>query len=53
MLYSVPREAGTIESHREKEKRNGVSRCCSVVGGIKGPEEGTIRAVGSCRNWDE
>ena len=25
-------------------------RCCNVVGGISGPEEGMIRAVGSCRN---
>lgn len=53
MLYSVPMKAGTIESQREKENSNGVRRCCSVVGGISGPEDGTIRAVGSCRNCDE
>jgi len=50
ILYSVPKKAGTIDSQREKENRSGVRRCCIVVGGISGPEEGMIRAVGSCRN---
>lgn len=50
ILNSVPRQAGTIDSQREKANRNGVRRCCSVVGGINGPEVGTMRAVGSCRS---
>ena len=53
MLYSVPKKAGTIDSQREKANRNGVRRCWSVVGGISGPEEGIIRAVGSWRNCDQ
>lgn len=53
ILYSVPKKAGTIDSQREKANRNGVRRCCSVVGGINGPEGGTIRAVGSCRSCDQ
>lgn len=53
MLYNVPKNAGTIDSQREKANRNGVRRCCSVFGGINGPEEGMIRAVGSCRSCDQ
>jgi hypothetical protein len=53
ILNSVPKKAGTIDSQREKANRSGVRRCCSVVGGINGPEGGTIRAVGSCRSCDQ
>jgi len=37
-----------MERRRENSKRRGVSRCCRVLGGIKGPERGTMRDVGRC-----
>ena len=48
-LYIMPKIAGTMESKRENSKRSGVSRC-SKVGGMRGPDEGMMRAVGRWRD---
>lgn len=51
MLYSIPKTAGTIDKRRENSKRRGVSFCCRVDGGIRGPDEGIIREVGRWFGW--
>jgi len=49
-LYIVPKIAGTMESKRENSKRSGVSHCSKVLGGMRGLEEGIMRAVGRWRD---
>lgn len=47
-LYSTPNIAGTMESRRDASNKSGVITCSRVFGGTRGPETGTIRAVGKC-----
>jgi len=50
-LYSTPKTAGTIESRRDASNNSGVITCSRVFGGTRGPDTGTIRAVGKWLGW--
>jgi hypothetical protein len=40
-----------MESRRDASNKSGVMACSRVFGGTRGPETGTIRAVGKCLGW--